>query len=88
MLGKLLMDYTSSIAPSTSNIIVRILNVSLSSTRACINLMQSETYVYVWKSVTNIVNHEKTCSFCQKPEYLHVVNYSAIAQLRDIKSTQ
>ena len=34
------------------------------------------------KSVINIVNHEKACSFCQKPEYLHVVKYSAIAQLR------
>ena len=34
------------------------------------------------------VNHEKTCSFCQKPEYLQVVNYSAVAQLRGIKSTQ
>ena len=82
------MDYISSIAPSTSNIIAKALNVSNCSTSAFINLVQAETYVYLWKSATNIVNHEKTCSFCQKPEYLHVVNYSAIAQLRDIKSTQ
>ena len=32
--------------------------------------------------MTKIVNNEKACSFCQKPEYLHVVKYSAIAQLR------
>ena len=41
--------------------------------------------VSLWESVTNIVNHEKTCLFCQKPEYLHLVNYSAIAQIHDIK---
>ena len=46
-------------------------------TLACINLI-----------VTNIVNHENTCSFFQKPENVHVVNYSAIAHLRGIKSTQ
>ena len=40
------------------------------------------------ETVTNIVKHEKTCSFCQKPEYLDVVNHSAIAQLRGIKLTK
>ena len=43
LLGKLLMDYTSFIALSTSNIIVRALNVSNCSTRTCINLIQAET---------------------------------------------
>ena len=28
------------------------------------------------------------CSFCRKPEYLHVVNHSANAQLRGMKLTQ
>ena len=37
---------------------------------------------------TNTVKHEKTCSFCQKQECLHVVNNSAIAQLRGIKLIQ
>ena len=37
------------------------------------------------ETVTNTVKHEKKCSFCQTPEYLHVVNYSAVAQLRGIK---
>ena len=41
-----------------------------------------------FETVTNIVKHEKTCLFCQKPEYLHVVNHSEIAQLRGIKLTQ
>ena len=34
LLGKLLMDYTSSIAPSTSNIIARAYNILNCSTRA------------------------------------------------------
>ena len=37
------------------------------------------------EAVTNIVKHKKTFLFSQKPEYLHVVNHSAIAQLRGIK---
>ena len=40
------------------------------------------------ETVPNIVKHEKICLFCQKQEYLHLANYSAIAQLRDIKLTQ
>ena len=36
----------------------------------------------------NTVKHEKTCSYCQKPECLHVVNKSAIAQLPGIKLIQ
>ena len=28
------------------------------------------------ETVTNIVKHEKTCSFCQKPEYLPVLAFS------------
>ena len=43
LLRKLLMDYTSSIAPFTSNIIVRALNVSNSSTSASSNSIQAET---------------------------------------------
>ena len=35
--------------------------------------------------VTNTVKHEKTCSFCQKPESLQVVNNLAIGQLRGMK---
>ena len=41
-----------------------------------------------FETVTNTVKHEKTCSFCQEPEYLHVVNHSAIPQLSRIKLTQ
>ena len=37
------------------------------------------------ETVTNIVKHKKTFLFSQKPEYLHVVNHSAVAQLRGIK---
>ena len=40
------------------------------------------------ETVTNIVKHEETCLFCQKSEYLQVVNHSAIAQLRGFKLTQ
>ena len=42
-LGKLLMDYTSSIAASTSNIIVRALNVSNYSAGAGSNSIHAET---------------------------------------------
>ena len=41
LLGKLLMNYTPSIAPSISNIIVRVLNVLNCSRRECINLIQA-----------------------------------------------
>ena len=88
LLSKLLMDYTSSIAPSTSNIIVRVLNVSNCSTSAGSNSIQAETYVLPLETVTNTVKHEKTCSFCQKPECLHVVNNLVIAQLPGIKLIQ
>ena len=43
LLGKLLMDYTSSIAPSTSNIIVRVLNTSNCRTSSGSNSIQAET---------------------------------------------
>ena len=43
LLDQLLMDYTSSIAPSTSNIMAKALNVSNCSMRACINLIQVKT---------------------------------------------
>ena len=43
LLGKLLMDCTSSIAPSPSNVIVRALNVSNYSTCAGSNSIQEET---------------------------------------------
>ena len=43
LLGKLLMDYTSSISPSTSNIFVRALNVSNCSTSAGSNSIKAET---------------------------------------------
>ena len=43
LLGKLFMDYASSIALSTSNIIVRVLNVSNCSTSPGSNLIQAET---------------------------------------------
>ena len=43
LLGKLLMAYTSSIAPSTCNSIVRTLNVLNCSTSADSNSMQAET---------------------------------------------
>ena len=85
LLGKLPIDYTSSIGPSTSNIIVRTLNVSNSSTSGGSNSIQPETYVLRLETVTNTVKHEKICSFCQKPECLHVVNNSEIAQLPGIK---
>ena len=41
-----------------------------------------------FETVINTVKHENTCSFCQKPECLHVVSNSAIAQLRGIKLIQ
>ena len=88
LLGKLLMDYTSSIAPFTSNIIVRALNVSNCSTSASIISIQSETYVLTFETVTNTVKHEEKCSLCQKPENLHVVNNSDITQLHGINLTQ
>ena len=43
LLGKLLMDYTSSIARYTSNIIAKALNVSICSTSAGDNSIQEET---------------------------------------------
>ena len=66
LLGKLLMDYTSSLAPSTSNIIVRALNISNCSTSAGSNSIQAETWLLPFEVVINTVKHEKTCSFCQK----------------------
>ena len=82
------MDYTSFIAPSTSNIIVRPLKVSNCSTTAGSNSIQAKTLVLPLEAVTNTVKHEKTCSSCQKPDCLHVVNNSAIAQLTGIKLIQ
>ena len=49
LLGKLLIDYILSIAPSTSNIIVRVLNVSNRSTSAGSNSIQAETKYYLLK---------------------------------------
>ena len=44
LLGKLLMDYTSSIAPSTTSIIAKALNVSNYSTNAIVhNSIPAET---------------------------------------------
>ena len=43
LLDKILMNYTSSIAPSTSKIIVRALNVLNCSTSAGSNSIQEET---------------------------------------------
>ena len=43
LLGKLLMDYTSSIAPSTSNTTFRAFNVSNCSTSARSNSILEET---------------------------------------------
>ena len=80
LLGRLLMGFTSSVAPSTSNIIVRTLNVRTCSTSTSRNLP--------FETVTYTVKHEKTCSFCQKPESLHIVNNSAIAKLCGIKLIQ
>ena len=88
LLGKLLMNYTCSIAPFTSNIIAFALNVSNCSTRAGSNPILARTYVLPFETVTNIVKREKTCSFCQKSEHLHVVKHSASAQLGGIKLTQ
>ena len=82
------MDYSSSIAPSVPNIIVRVLNVSNFSTSAGSNSMQAETQVPHLETVANSVKREKTCLFCQKPECLHVVNNSAITQLPGIKLIQ
>ena len=88
LLGKLLTDYTSSIAISTYNIIIRALNVSNCRLSVGSNSIQAETWVLPLEPVTNTVKHEKTCSFCQKPEYLHVGNTSAIAKLPGIKLIQ
>ena len=75
------MDYTSPIAPFPSSTIVRALNVSNCTTRAGSNSIQEQTYILPSETVTNTVKHDKTCSFFQKPEYLQVVNHSAIAQI-------
>ena len=88
LLGKILIDCTSSVAHSTSDVIVSTLNVSNYSTSADSNSIQAETSVLPFETVSNTVKHEKTYSFCRKPEFLHVVNNSSIAQLRDIKLIQ
>ena len=88
MLGKLLIGYISSIVSSTSNIILRALNVSNCSRRAGSKSIQAETQLLPLETDTNIVKHEKTSSFCQKGECLHAVNYSATAQLLGIRLTQ
>ena len=49
LLDKLLIDYILSIAPSTSNIIVRVLNVSNCRTSAGSNSIQAETKYYLLK---------------------------------------
>ena len=41
-----------------------------------------------FETVTYTVKDEKTCSFCQKPESLHIVNNSAIGKLCGIKLIQ
>ena len=46
LLGKLLIDYIPSIAPSTSNIIVRALNISNCTASAGSNSIQAETKYY------------------------------------------
>ena len=71
LLGKILMDYASSIAspPLTLSLGLLIFRTVGSGS----SLLPSET-------VTNTVKHEKICSFFQKLEYLCVVNFSEIAQ--------
>ena len=49
------MDYASSIAHSTSNVIFRALNVSKCSTSAGSNSIQSETQVLPLEAATNTV---------------------------------
>ena len=49
LLGKLLIDYIPSIASSTSNMVVRALNVSNCSTSAGGNAVQAETKYYLLK---------------------------------------
>ena len=80
------MDYTSSVAPSTCNI-VNARDVLNCSTSAGSNSIQEEYCLWVLplETVPDTVKHEKTCSFCQKPEFLHLVNNLAIAQLPGIK---
>ena len=56
--------------------------------RAGSNSLHAETKVRPFETVNNTVKDQRTCSFCQKSEYLHVVNHSASAQLRGIKVTQ
>ena len=56
-----------SIAPSTSNIIVRALNVSNYSTSAASNSIQETTLVPPFQTVTNIVKREKVCSKVRMP---------------------
>ena len=49
LLGKLLIDFLPSIAPSTSYIVIRALNVSNCSISAGSNSMQAETKYYLLK---------------------------------------
>ena len=51
-------------------------------------IVQVQAKTKAFETVTNIVKHERTCSFCQKPECLLLVNNSAIAKLRGIKLFQ
>ena len=71
-----------------SNVIVRALNVQNCSTSAGSNSIQSEIEVLPLETVTNTVENEKTCLFCQKSECLHIVNNSATTQLPGIKLIQ
>ena len=87
LLGKLLMDYTSSIAFSTTNIIVRALNVSNCSTSADSKQYRQKPKCYLYKQLLTSKPWENMF-ILSKTRCLHVVNNSAVAQLRGIKSIQ
>ena len=84
LLGKLLMDYISSIASSTSNISLMFRTVA--QVQAATQYRQKLKY-HLLKQLLTQKNMRKR-SFCQKPECLHVVSNSTIAQLRGIKLIQ
>ena len=73
------MDYTFSISPPPLTLYLGLLMFpTVAQVYAATQCKQKLNYLL---KVTNTVKHDKTCSFCQKPECLHIVKYSATGQL-------
>ena len=59
---------------------------TVAQVQAATQYRQKRNYYFLKHLLT--VKHEKTCSFCQKPKCLHLINNSAIVHLRGIKLIQ